>query len=252
MHTGASLAGTKDAGVAPRWDPGVEDRKLRVLALAVLCSLVLHALILLFLASLREFSQARSTPPLTARFAKPKLPPEPPIVAPLPRVPVTRSVPTAKPRAQPVPAAPVPAPPTPLLNVEPSKQAAEAALGVPAAPPPPVPKAELQAVPAATSGPDPASIARFRLELMEVAARYERYPRLARENEWEGRVELTVAFAESGAIASMTVKKSTGRTVLDEAAQAMIRSAQPHAVIPPALRGRAFALETAVIFRLKK
>ena len=87
---------------------------------------------------------------------------------------------------------------------------------------------------------------------MEIAARYERYPRIARENEWEGRVELTVAFAESGAIASMSVKKSTGRAVLDEAAQAMIRSAQPHAVIPPALRGRAFALETAVIFRLKK
>ena len=244
MYTGTSLARVEE--------DGVEDRKLRLLALAVLCSLVLHALILLFLASLREFSQARGAPPpLTARFAKPKPPPEPPIVAPLPRVPVTRSVPDAKPQAQPVPAAPVPAP-TPVLSVEPSKQAAEPALVVPAAPPPPVARAELQPVPAAASGPDPASIARFRLELMEIAARYERYPRMARENEWEGRVELAVAFAESGAIASMSVKKSAGRAVLDEAAQAMIRSAQPHAVSPPALRGRACARDTAVIFRLKK
>lgn len=243
----------KDARVAPREDAGAEDRKLRLLALAVLCSVLLHALILLFLANLREFSQARSAPPpLTARFAKPKPPPEPPIVEP-PRLPLTRAVPNAKPQTQPTPvAAPVPSPPTPALSIEPSKQAAEPAFVVPAAPPPPVARAEVQPVPAAASGPDPASVARYRLVLMEIAARYERYPRIARENDWEGRVDLLVAFAESGAIASMTVKKSTGREVLDEEAQAMIRSAQPHAIIPPALRGRAFALETAVIFRLKK
>ncbi len=245
MHTGTRLAGVEEASV--------EDRKLRLLALAVLCSLLLHALILLFLASLREFSQARSVPPpLTARLAKTKPPPEPPVVAPPPQLPVTRPVPNLKPQAQPAPAPPVPQTPTPMLSVEPSNQAAEPALVVPPAPAPPVARVEVQPVPAAASGPDPASIARFRLELMEIAARYERYPRIARENEWEGRVELSVVFAESGAISSISVKKSTGRVVLDEAAQAMIRSAQPHAIIPPALRGRVFALETAVIFRLKK
>ena len=245
MHTGTSLASASGARI--------EERSYRQLAVAVLASLVLHALILLGLSYVKDDQRTRAAaPPLTARFAKPKPPPGPPVVEP-PRLPPTRAMPSAKPQTQPAPVAvPVPAPPTPVLNIEPSKQAAEPAFVVPAAPPPPVARAEVQPVPAVAIGPDPASVARYRLELMEIAARYERYPRIARENDWEGRVDLLVAFAESGAIASMSVKKSTGRAVLDEEAQAMIRSAQPHTIIPPALRGRAFALETAVIFRLKK
>ena len=64
-------------------------------------------------------------------------------------------------------------------------------------------------------------------------------------------MELRIAFAENGAISSLTVKKGAGRAVLDEAAQAMIRSAQPQATIPPALRGKAFILEIPVDFFLK-
>jgi protein TonB len=86
---------------------------------------------------------------------------------------------------------------------------------------------------------------------MEIARRYKRYPRIAQDNNWEGRVELRVAFAENGALASVTVKKGAGRTVLDEEAQAMIRRAQPHPSIPPALRGKAFNLEIPVDFFLK-
>lgn len=244
MYSGTGLARIEDTGV--------KDRQLRLLALAVLCSLVLHALILFFLASLRELSQARGAPPpLTARFAQPQPVPEPPRVAPSPAV--VRAVPNARPQVQrPSLATPVQLPPTQAQSAEPSKPAMEPAFAVPAAPVQPVARAETQTVPVAASGPDPASVARFRLQLMEIASRYERYPRIARENDWEGRVELRVVFAENGAIDSMSVKKSAGRAVLDEEAQAMIRSAQPHAVIPPELRGKAFALETAVIFRLKR
>ena len=244
MYTGTSLAGAKDAGVT--------DRQLRPLALAVLASLLLHALILFFLANLRELSQARGAPPpLTARFAKPQPVPEPPSVA--PSLPVARAAPNARPQVQrPSLATPVQVPPIQAQSIEASKPATEPAFVAPAAPAQSVARVETQTVSAAASGPDPASVARFRLELMEIASRYERYPRIARENDWEGRVELRIVFAEGGAIASMSVKKSTGRAVLDEEAQAMIRSAQPHAVIPPELRGKAFALETAVIFRLKR
>ena len=125
---------------------------------------------------------------------------------------------------------------------------------VPAAPPAQasVAKSDLQAAPPAASGPDPGSVARFRLELMEIARRYKRYPRIAQENNWEGRVELRLAFSESGALASLSVKKGAGRAVLDEEAQAMIRSAQPQATVPPALRGKAFTLEIPVDFFLKE
>jgi protein TonB len=242
MYTGESLAST--------WDTSVEERRLRLLALALLASLVLHALMLFFLSTFREFIQMRapSPLPLTAHLAKPKPPPEPPKAEPplLPRSPVSRSVAKPKPVA-----APVPPTPTPVLSVEPSKQAAEPALVVPAAPAQPSGRADVQSAPAA-SGPDPGSVARFRLELMQVASRYKRYPRIAQDNNWEGRVELRIAFAENGAIASLTVKRGSGRAILDEEAQAMIRSAQPQATIPPALRGKAFILEIPVDFFLKE
>ena len=229
MYTGKSLARAENARV--------EDRQRRLLALALLVSLVLHALILFFFSSLGDFSQSRVAPsPLIAHLAKPK----PPLVEPQPRLPLTRKVPNAKPQTQPPPVAA----PAPVVMAAPAPDLA--------APAQRVASAEIQPAPAAASGPDAASVARYRLELMEIATRYERYPGIARENGWEGRVELRIAFAASGAIASMSVKQGSGRAVLDEEAQAMFRSAQPHAVIPPALRGRAFVLETSVIFRLKK
>jgi protein TonB len=140
-----------------------------------------------------------------------------------------------------------------VIAVESPKQA-DPALVVPAAPAQPVASADAQPAPApvspAATGPDPGSVARFRLELMDIARRYKKYPRIARENNWQGRVELRIAFSANGSIASLSVKKGAGHAVLDEEAQAMIRNAQPQAAIPPALRGKAFTLEIPVDFFL--
>jgi len=241
MHGGESLAG-----------PAVrlEERQLRRLRLALLGSLVLHALVLYMLPLLREASPARLAPPLlTAHLAKPKPPPEPPRIEPTPPAP-----PLPRPSARPAPR-PAPAP-TPVLAMEPKPAASEPpAFVVPAppatpAPPPAQPVATVAPAPAA-SGPDPNAVARFRLELMEIARRYKRYPRIAQDNNWEGRVELRITFAESGAMSALAVKRSAGRAVLDEEAQAMIRSAQPQVTVPAALRGKAFTLEVPVEFSLK-
>jgi len=240
MHTGESLAGAAGAGLG-------DDRRLRLLWRALLASLALHALLLALLPMLKEAQPSRFVPPpLMAHIAKPKPLPAPPIVEPPPPAPAPR--PAAKaPRPAPALAAPV-------LAVEPAKQALEAAPVAPAAPPPPAPPpaaARAEPAPTALAGPDPASVARFRLELMELARRYKRYPRIAQDNNWEGRVELRIAYAETGAMSSVTVKRSAGRAVLDEEAQAMIRSAQAQVAVPPALRGRAFTLEIPVEFSLK-
>jgi periplasmic protein TonB len=246
MHSGASLAGAAS----------LEQRRLRLLWLALLGSLALHALIL-FLLPLVERSRAAppAPPPITAQLAKP---------VPAPAPPQAESQPPATPRQvarTPVQAQPRPAPllrPAPVPSAEPPRPAPEsAAAAVPAPPQPAAPQAARTETPPASapaavaSSPDPGSLARFRLELMEIARRYKRYPRIAQDNNWEGRVELRVAFAENGAMSALTVKKSAGRSVLDEEAQSMIRSAQPHAAIPPALRGKAFALEIPVDFSLK-
>ncbi|MGB3937881.1 MAG: hypothetical protein WBL29_19480, partial [Burkholderiales bacterium] len=75
MHTGEGLAGIASLGAA--------ERRLRPLGLALLVSIALHALILLWLPALREAVPARlAPPPLKAQLAKPvppkPAPPEPP------------------------------------------------------------------------------------------------------------------------------------------------------------------------------
>jgi protein TonB len=201
---------------------------------------------------LQEAQRPRlAPPPLIARLEAPKPPaPEPPKLEP-PALPPVRPAPVAR-AVQPAPA------PPPLLRIEPSKQAAEPALVVPApAPVAPAPAASAAAQPAtqlaapAGDGPDPGAISRFRLELMDLARRYKKYPRIAQDNNWEGRVELRIAIGEDGAISSLIVKKGAGRAVLDDEAQAMIRTAKSKATIPPGLRGKAFTLEIPVDFFLK-
>jgi protein TonB len=246
LHSGASLAGAASLG----------DRRLRLLWLALLGSLALHALIL-FLLPLIERSRTAppAPPPITAQLAKPVPAPAPSQAEPQPPA-TPRQAARTPVQPQPRPA-PLPRP-APAPSAEPPRPAPEsAAAAVPAPSQPAAPQAARTEAPPASapaavaSSPDPGSLARFRLELMEIARRYKRYPRIAQDNNWEGRVELRVAFAESGAMSALTVKKSAGRTILDEEAQAMIRSAQPHAAIPPALRGKAFVLEIPVDFSLK-
>ena len=241
MHPRTSLAGAFSAGV--------DDRQFRLLRAAVLASLVLHALFLYFLPLLKELDKSRvALPPLTARLVQPKPVPEPPKAEPQPPAP---SSPVVRPAAKPQPQPSV----TPVLSVEPQQQVTAPALVVPAAPPQPAASAQAQpapAVSASVSGPDPSSIARFRLEIMEAALRYERYPRIARDNGWEGRVELRILIAENGALASIIVRKSAGRAVLDDQALTMLRSAHPHVVVPPSLRGKAFTLDIPVDFSIKE
>jgi len=247
MYSRESLAGAGSAGLG--FGP------LRPLALALLASLLLHALVLYALPVLEESIRAPAHS-LTAHLATPA--PEPARA----EVPPQRTSPPPAPR--PVPVAKAARQNTvspPVLSAETPQraQAAEPVLAQPAAPTPQSPSASASADAApgpapgpAASGPDPGSIARFRLELMEIARRYKRYPRVAQDNNWEGRVELRIAIAENGSLASLAVKKGAGRAALDDAAQAMIRSAQAQAAIPPALRGKAFTLDIAVDFFLRE
>jgi len=231
----------------------------RLFAWAMAGSLALHLALLLVLPLLQDAHRARPMfPPLTARLAKPKPPPEP--APPKTEPPLQAAARPPAPVANARPRPPAPTPPARVLSVEPAKQAAEPAYVVPATPAAPVPgpasAARGEPAPAgqpgaAAGGPDPGTVARYRLELMDLARRYKKYPRIAQDNNWEGRVELRIAIGEGGALSSLTVKKSAGHAVLDEEAQAMIRTASSKATIPPALRGRAFTLEIPVDFFLK-
>ena len=226
----------------------------------MLISIVLHALLLLALPVLKEV-QHRAPVKLTARLAALKPPEiatqrvETPPPQPVPTPPAVRSPQSARAAPQPV------APAAPLLSVEPTKQAAEPAFAVPAAPPvaqpatpspSPVARPEPQAAVQSPGMQEAGTVAQFRLELMDLARRYKRYPRVAQDNNWEGRVALRIAIGEDGAISSLVVTKGSGRVVLDDEAQAMIRTAKSKATIPAALRGKAFVIEIPVDFFLKE
>jgi len=104
----------------------------------------------------------------------------------------------------------------------------------------------------APGAPDAGTLAQYRLAVIEAAKRYKRYPRVALDNNWEGRVEVRMVIGVSGAIASLDVHASTGHEVLDREALDLIRQAKSQTSIPASLRGRDFAIEIPVIFSLRE
>ena len=130
---------------------------------------------------------------------KPVAPPPPPQVQPKP--PVQKAVPLKPPKPRPVPKvveqAPAPEP-TPVVN------SAPAAPG-PAAPAPPAPVVEEKIT-------EPtANAAYLHNPLPE-------YPEFAQERGWEGKVIMKVHVLPDGTTDSVTVVKSSGQKVLDDAA----------------------------------
>jgi protein TonB len=247
----------------------------RALALCVLASLVLHALVLL-LPGLRPGGSAPAgTRILTATFA-------PRVAAgePRPAVPeVTKRVEPEpvrpKPEARPQPETPRPVISTPLPGPGPGPAVARAAevAAAPALPDEPFAAAPAgsasgasaarrgEARPAAASpgagstrsgsGADTGTLDQYRLALIGVARRYKRYPAQAMDKGWQGRVEIRLVVGANGAIQSSLVKASSGYEILDNQALDMVNKAKPLTPIPAALWGREFTVDIPVIFDLQ-
>ena len=234
----------------------------RSFGLALLASIVLHALLLATLPSLRELAaqvpklpapliarlmQAERAPPTSppAEHARKQSPPE--------RRPAPPPVAQPAPAPSPVPiAAPVPQVQSPVASAAtpPAPAAAPAA-----APPVPGPVARIEPLPVAASaappGPDPGALDRYRLQLVTAAARFKRYPRSAIDNNWEGVVVVRMTIGTDGRIAALGIKESSGHEVLDRQALDMFRTAKPFVLLPPELAGREFELELRAIYSLK-
>ena len=244
---------------ATAWNGG----NRHALEYAIAASLALHALALGYLPALPATKRpVAALPPLEARLepAQPAQAPKPPppprrVIETKPSPPeVMRPAPRPKPRparklvakkpapiSEPV-AQPAPAP-EPVAATRPPRQPAAAAT-LPAAPAP-VPGSAAARV-------DTASLeAQYRAALIAEAARYKRYPRFARDNGWEGRVEVRMAIGPDGAIASLRVARGTGYSILDQQALEMVRSAKSQTAIPEGLRGKSFSVDIPVIFSLR-
>jgi periplasmic protein TonB len=232
----------------------------RVFRYALVASVALHGIALLSLTMQDPSRRAAAAPePIAARLVEP--PPQP-----VPRVE----------QPQPAPAKPPPAPKPPPAAVKPAPKAqSQAAVPQPASPPPsapaaaeaapappvasPAPPAASPAPPAAAPAPVPAqtearneadTVARFRMLVIEAARKFRGYPRVARDNNWEGRATVRVVYAADGRRASIAIARSSGHEVLDR--QALDTIAQADVPVPAALRGREFAFEIPVTFNLNE
>lgn len=78
----------------------------------------------------------------------------------------------------------------------------------------------------------------FRRALQSHIARYRQYPEEARRARMQGTVQILFSMRRDGSVLDVWVRASSGQPVLDEAAIATIRRAQPLPRIPPDLPDR--------------
>ncbi len=80
--------------------------------------------------------------------------------------------------------------------------------------------------------------------------RYKRYPAIAMEKGWQGKVEVRMVIGANGMLASASIKTSSGHDILDNQAMDMLKKGKTTVQIPASLRGREFSIDVPVIFNL--
>ncbi len=245
--------------------------RLPSVKVAFIASLLLHALAIALLPSLRV-PEPNIPPPLTVELvreppppiAKPEAPPPPPVVKAMPK-PMTPPVRRTEPEPQREPPAVVetrePPPPQPIA-VPPKPAASEPAQTVapqrvePPPPPPPVeapqpPPPPQRAQPAPAPALDSNVLREYGAIVSSAVAKKKSYPRLALMRRWQGTAELKLQIAADGNIKSLNVARSSGFDVLDEQAMKMVKESVPLPNLPDALRGREFVVDIPVAFKLQ-
>ncbi len=97
---------------------------------------------------------------------------------------------------------------------------------------------------------DAGTLEQYRLALIVATRRYKRYPAIAMEKGWQGRVEVHMVIGANGMLASASIKTSSGHEILDNQALDMLKKGKTTVPIPANLRGRDFSIDVPVIFNL--
>jgi len=247
-------------------------RQQRRLLWCVLASIALHALALLGLSPYEAPAPpAKTLQVLTATLAQvattsrepppqkqpvpevPAAPPTPPKPAPKPSPVVSRPAVTPAPAVEKPTPVESEKPPPDSAAVSPAPAAPSAKPAV-AAPPKSAPESPIGATNEATarsgSDADTGTKERYRLALIVATRRYKRYPAIAMEKGWQGKVEVRLEIGANGMLASASIKTSSGHEILDDQAIDMLKKGKTTVQIPPGLRGREFSVDVPVIFNL--
>jgi periplasmic protein TonB len=89
-------------------------------------------------------------------------------------------------------------------------------------------------------------------ELSAALARHQRYPEYARRRGEEGTVLIAFALDRAGRVLSFDIRKGSGNVALDQAAEEMVRDADPLPPAPPSYPGTRIEVTLPVLFNLKK
>ena len=211
-------------------------------------------------------------PVITAPAVKPEDVPPGPLMqedAPAPEAPkqIKETVAEEVPRAEPSPLAPEPAvtlpEPQPKTNEKPEEkverttpeQASKQALAGPATTAPPASEASPAHTAAAPASGLSALAARaqasWRNSLVAHINRYRRYPREARAKNIEGEVSVEFTLDRHGNILASRVIKSSGSSIFDEEALAILQRAAPLPAPPAQVPAEGVVLVVPIEFRTK-
>ncbi len=86
--------------------------------------------------------------------------------------------------------------------------------------------------------------------LSKAIARGQSYPRIARQNGWQGTVEIALEVA-GNRLRDVTIVRSSGYGVLDQRAVEMARAVAPLPPLPEALQRQDFRVQVPITFRLQ-
>ena len=98
--------------------------------------------------------------------------------------------------------------------------------------------------------PPPDALRAYTIALGASASRLRRYPPLARERGWEGRVEVAVILLPGLVVPRVGLRRGCGHELLDEQALEIVRGAVAAVPLPEALRGRSAAVRLPIEFSL--
>lgn len=104
---------------------------------------------------------------------------------------------------------------------------------------------------AAREGVGADDLRQYRVALAIAARRFKRYPPLARERGWEGRVEVAVSVSAWQRGPQSSLVHSSGHAALDEQALSMIEKAAATTMLPESLKGRDFRVLLPIEFTLE-
>jgi protein TonB len=181
-----------------------------------------------------QFSMPRPEPrPQPSQVEpRPEIRPEPPVA----RVTPTQPVPVVPPRAEPV---------TPPQAVSPPPAAAPPPQAAVQPPPPPAAPAQPAAAVESTA------VASYQQNLSTLVNRKKIYPQRAVRQRLEGTAYVSLTLAPDGNVANISLQKSSGHDILDQAALEMVRKASPLPRAPEILRGKERVISIPIRFELQ-